>query len=176
MKRPSKLSNSPMAAGSTPTRLVSPPSAEHRAGEEAGIPVNRGIVVDDVMRTGAPDVFAIGECADTAASAMAWSNRPTSRRGCWRGAFGGEEVSYGGSVVATNLKVSGVSVFSAGDFMGADGSESIVLSDIKHGNYEAGDRGGALDRRGVIGDVGDALWYLELIHAPELRLHPFAPT
>ena len=35
-----------------------------------------------------------------------------------------------GSVVATNLKVSGVSVFSAGDFLGADGSEAIVLDDV----------------------------------------------
>ena len=32
--------------------------------KEAGIPVNRGIVVDDVMQTGAPDIFALGECAE----------------------------------------------------------------------------------------------------------------
>ena len=36
--------------------------------------------------------------------------------------------AYQGSVVSTNLKVSGVSVFSAGDFMGGEGSESLVLS------------------------------------------------
>ncbi len=32
--------------------------------KDAGIPVNRGIVVDDVMQTGAPDIFALGECAE----------------------------------------------------------------------------------------------------------------
>ena len=76
----------------------------------------------------------------------------------------GGDVAYGGSVVATNLKVSGVSVFSAGDFMGAEGSESIVLSDINHGTYKKlviAD--GRLTGAVLIGDVGDALWYLELI-------------
>ena len=87
-----------------------------------------------------------------------------SRRGCWRGTSPGGEASYAGSVVATNLKVSGVSVFSAGDFMGGDGSESIVLSDINHGTYKKlviAD--GRLTGAVLIGDVGDALWYLELI-------------
>ena len=76
----------------------------------------------------------------------------------------GREASYAGSVVATNLKVSGVSVFSAGDFMGGDGSENIVLSDINHGTYKklvVAD--GRLTGAVLIGDVGDALWYLELI-------------
>ena len=78
----------------------------------------------------------------------------------------GAEVSYSGSVVATNLKVSGVSVFSAGDFTGADGSESIVLSDINHGTYKKlviAD--GRLTGAVLIGDVRDALWYLELIRS-----------
>ena len=69
-----------------------------------------------------------------------------------------------GSVVSTNLKVSGVSVFSAGDFLGADGSETIVLDDASAGTYKklviaAGRLTGAV----LVGDAGDALWYLELI-------------
>ena len=76
----------------------------------------------------------------------------------------GRAAGYGGSVVATNLKVSGVSVFSAGDFIGADGTEAIVLNDIRHGTYKKlviSD--GRLTGAVVVGDVGDALWYLELI-------------
>jgi len=76
----------------------------------------------------------------------------------------GGSASYGGSIVATNLKVSGVSVFSAGDFMGADGSETIVLNDVRHGTYKKlviSD--GRLTGAVLVGDVGDALWYLELI-------------
>ena len=76
----------------------------------------------------------------------------------------GRSAAYDGSVVATNLKVSGVSVFSAGDFIGGDGSEAIVLSDIRHGTYKKlviAD--GRLTGAVLIGDTGDALWYLELI-------------
>jgi len=80
----------------------------------------------------------------------------------------GGATTYSGSVVATNLKVSGVSVFSAGDFMGADGSEAIVLNDVRHGTYKKlviSD--GRLIGAVLVGDVGDALWYLELIRNRE---------
>ena len=104
-----------------------------------------------------------------------------SRRGCWRGISPGASASYAGSVVATNLKVSGVSVFSAGDFIGGDGSETIVLSDINHGTYKKlviAD--GRLTGAVLIGDVGDALWYLELIRnaaadATNSRRHDVRP-
>jgi nitrite reductase (NADH) large subunit len=77
--------------------------------------------------------------------------------------------AYGGSVVATNLKVSGVSVFSAGDFMGADGSEAIVLRDIKRGTYrKLVISEGRLTGAVLVGDVSDALWYLELIRTREM--------
>ena len=76
----------------------------------------------------------------------------------------GRPANYQGSVVATNLKVSGVSVFSAGDFIGADGSEAIVLNDIRHGTYKKlVISGGRLTGAVLVGDVADALWYLELI-------------
>ena len=80
----------------------------------------------------------------------------------------GRACAYQGSVVSTNLKVSGVSVFSAGDFMGADGSESLVLSDRRRGSYKKlviadGRLAGAV----LIGDTADALWYLELIRSRE---------
>ena len=67
-------------------------------------------------------------------------------------------------MVATNLKVSGVSVFSAGDFIGAEGSEAIVLNDVRHGTYKKlviAD--GRLTGAVLVGDIADALWYLELI-------------
>src|SRR5205807_3464959 len=80
----------------------------------------------------------------------------------------GGNAAYPGSVVATNLKVSGVSVFSAGDFIGEGGSEAIVLSDIKHGTYKKlVIANGRLTGAVLIGDVGDALWYLELIRNRE---------
>jgi nitrite reductase (NADH) large subunit len=131
---------------------------------EAGIPVNRGIVVDDHLQTGAPDVFAIGECAEHRGTCYGLVEPAYEQARVLARHLAGEAASYSGSIVATNLKVSGVSVFSAGDFMGAEGSESIVLSDINHGTYKKLVMAeGRLTGAVLIGDVGDALWYLELI-------------
>jgi nitrite reductase (NADH) large subunit len=132
--------------------------------KEAGISVNRGVVVDDHLQTGAPDVFAIGECAEHRGICYGLVEPAYEQARVLARHLAGTDDSYAGSVVATNLKVSGVSVFSAGDFMGMEGSEQIVLSDINHGTYKKlviaeGRLTGAV----LIGDVGDALWYLELI-------------
>src|SRR5204862_246319 len=70
----------------------------------------------------------------------------------------GKPAAYQGSVVATNLKVSGVSVFSAGDFIGADGSEAILLSDVRRGTYKKlVITDGRLTGAVLIGDRSDAL-------------------
>jgi nitrite reductase (NADH) large subunit len=132
--------------------------------KEAGIAVNRGIVVDDVMQTGASDIFAIGECAEHRGICYGLVEPAYEQARVLARHLAGREATYAGSIVATNLKVSGVSVFSAGDFIGADGSETIVLSDVNHGTYKKlviAD--GRLTGAVLIGDVADALWYLELI-------------
>jgi nitrite reductase (NADH) large subunit len=139
-----------------------------RLAKDAGIPVNRGIIVDDVMQTGAPDIFALGECAEHRGICYGLVEPAYEQAHVLAQHLAGRAAVYGGSVVATNLKVSGVSVFSAGDFMGMDGSESIVLSDIRHGTYKKlviSD--GRLTGAVLVGAVGDALWYLELIRNRE---------
>ncbi len=136
--------------------------------KDAGIPVNRGIVVDDVMQTGAPDIFALGECAEHRGICYGLVEPAYEQARVLARHLAGSTAAYSGSVVATNLKVSGVSVFSAGGFMGADGSEAIVLNDVRHGTYKKlviSD--GRLIGAVLVGDVGDALWYLELIRNRE---------
>src|SRR5665811_634641 len=136
--------------------------------QDAGIAVNRGIVVDDVMQTGAPDIFALGECAEHRGICYGLVEPAYEQGRVLARYLAGGAAAYQGSVVATNLKVSGVSVFSAGDFMGADGCEAIVLSDVRHGTYKklvVSD--GRLTGAVLVGDVGDALWYLELIRDRE---------
>jgi nitrite reductase (NADH) large subunit len=69
-------------------------------------------------------------------------------------------------VLATNLKVSGVNVFSAGDFLGSEVTEDIILSDPGLGTYKklviaSGRLSGAV----LFGDTADGLWYLELIRS-----------
>jgi nitrite reductase (NADH) large subunit len=135
---------------------------------EAGISVNRGIVVDDHLQTGAPDIFALGECAEHRGICYGLVEPAYEQARVLAQHLAGGAVTYHGSVVATNLKVSGVSVFSAGDFMGTDGSEAIVLSDIRHGTYKKlVISNGRLTGAVLVGDTGDALWYLELIRSRE---------
>jgi nitrite reductase (NADH) large subunit len=132
--------------------------------KDAGIAVNRGIVVDDHLQTAAPDIFALGECAEHRGICYGLVEPAYEQARVLAQHLAGRTAGYGGSVVATNLKVSGVSVFSAGDFMGAAGSESIVLNDSRAGTYKKlviSDR--RLTGAVLVGDVADALWYLELI-------------
>src|SRR6202790_351018 len=103
--------------------------------KDAGLPVNRGVVVDDVMQTGAPDIFALGECAEHRGNCYGMVEPAYEQARVLAQHLAGRAAVYNGSVVATNLKVSGVSVFSAGDFMGGDGSETIVLNDARAGTY-----------------------------------------
>jgi nitrite reductase (NADH) large subunit len=133
---------------------------------DAGIAVNRGVIVDDHLQTGAPDIFALGECAEHRGICYGLVEPAYEQARVLAQHLAGRTTAYAGSVVATNLKVSGVSVFSAGDFLGSDGSEAIVLSDVRRGIYKKlviSD--GRLTGAVLVGDVGDALWYLELIRS-----------
>jgi nitrite reductase (NADH) large subunit len=79
----------------------------------------------------------------------------------------GEPQRYQGSVSATNLKVSGVAVFSAGDFEGR-GADSIIVRDVGVPSFrKLVTRQGRLTGAVLVGDVRDALWYRDLIRAAE---------
>src|SRR3954454_4067933 len=134
----------------------------------AGIRVNRGIVIDDQLQTDAADIFALGECAEHRGICYGLVEPAYEQARVLAQHLAGDKASYGGSVVATNLKVSGVAVFSAGDFIAADGAETIVLNDARHGTYKKlvivkGRLTGAV----LVGDTVNALWYLGLIPTRE---------
>ena len=136
--------------------------------KNAGIAVGRGIMVDDHLQTAAPEIFALGECAEHRGICYGLVEPAYEQARVLAQHLAGKTAAYGGSVVATNLKVSGVSVFSAGDFIGAEGSETILLNDVRHGTYKKlviseGRLAGAV----LVGDVESALWYLELIRNRE---------
>jgi len=136
--------------------------------KEAGISVNRGIMVDDQLQTGVSDIFALGECAEHRGICYGLVEPAYEQARALAQHLAGRNAAYGGSVVSTNLKVSGVSVFSAGEFLGSDRSEAIVLSDFRRGIYkklviEDGRLIGAV----LVGDTADALWYLEMIRSRE---------
>ncbi|MFG1428927.1 NAD(P)/FAD-dependent oxidoreductase [Roseixanthobacter glucoisosaccharinicivorans] len=130
----------------------------------AGLACNRGVLVDDTLATSDPAIHAIGECAEHRDAvyglvAPAYEQaRVLARR------FAGENALYEGSAVATNLKVSGVHVFSAGDVTGGPGTEDIVLTDRARGVYRRLIiKDGLLIGAVLCGDTADGLFYLDLI-------------
>src|SRR5258707_4845384 len=136
--------------------------------KEAGIPVGRGIVVDDCLQTGAPDIFALGECPEHRGICYGLVGPACEHARVLAQHLAGCAAASSAGLFGQNLKVSGVSVFSAGDFMGAEGSEAILLNDVRHGTYKKlvishGRLTGAV----LVGDVADALWYLELIRSQQ---------
>jgi nitrite reductase (NADH) large subunit len=130
----------------------------------AGAEIGRGIVVDDHMRTSKTNIFAIGECAEHRSICYGLVEPAYEQASVLASHLAGEKVRYGGSVLATNLKVSGVNVFSAGDFLGAPGTEAIMLTDPGLGSYKKlVIAGGKLVGAVLFGDTGDGIWYLDLI-------------
>jgi nitrite reductase [NAD(P)H] large subunit len=130
----------------------------------SGLLINRGIVVDDHLQTSTENIFALGECAEHRGICYGLVEPAYEQAHVLAQHLSGKAAAYRGSVVATNLKVSGVNVFSAGDFLGADGSEAMLLSDIRRGTYKKlvlaeGRLIGAV----LVGDTSDALWYLDMI-------------
>jgi len=136
--------------------------------KDAGLSVNRGVVVDDHLQTDAADIFALGECAEHRGICYGLVEPAYEQARVLAQHLAGGNASYSGSVVATNLKVSGVAVFSAGDFIAADGAETIVLNDARRGAYKKlVIANGRLTGAVLVGDTADALWYLELIRTRE---------
>jgi nitrite reductase (NADH) large subunit len=135
-----------------------------RLARGAGLEINRGIVVGDDMQTSSPDIHAIGECAEHRGTCYGLVEPAYEQARVLARHLAGQPAAYAGSLLATNLKVSGVNVFSAGDFLGTPGSEPIVLTDPGRQSYRKlvleGDK---LTGAVLVGDTGDALWYLDLI-------------
>ena len=135
---------------------------------EAGLEVNRGIVVDDHMVTSDPDVLSVGECVEH--DGMVYGLVAPLWDMCRSLADGLLETPnpYRGSVTSTKLKVSGIDVFSAGDFAGGEGCEDIVLRDATRGVYK---RVIVKDDKVIgavlYGDTADGSWYFDLLKREE---------
>jgi len=131
----------------------------------AGIATGRGILVDDQMQTSLRGVYALGDCAEHRGICYGLVEPAYAQARVLAAHLAGARASYGGSVLATNLKVSGVPVFSAGDFEGA-GAETIVMRDEGLRSYrKLVLRDGRLAGAVLVGDATDALWYADLIAA-----------
>ncbi len=105
--------------------------------KESGLSVNRGIVVNDFLQTDIPHIYAVGECAEHNGIAYGLV-APLYEQGkvLAKSIFGEETTPYKGSVLSTQLKVSGVEVFSAGDFTEDEEKKSLKVFDEQDGIYK----------------------------------------
>ncbi|MFT4101855.1 MAG: nitrite reductase large subunit NirB [Burkholderiaceae bacterium] len=126
----------------------------------------RGIVVNDTLQTVTDArVYAVGECAQHRGIAYGlvaplFEQGKVAANHLAQFGIG----RYQGSVTSTKLKVTGIDLFSAGDFIGADGSEEIVLSDPVGGVYKKlVIRDDRLVGACLYGDTVDGSWYFKLL-------------
>ncbi len=132
------------------------------------ITVNRGIVVDDQMRSNDPHVFALGECAEHRGAVYGLVAPLYEMARTIAEVLADKQAAYGGSVMSTKLKVTGVDLYSGGDFAEAKDREEIVLRDASRGVYK---RLVIKENKiiGVVlyGDTADGPWFFDKLKKGE---------
>lgn len=132
---------------------------------EAGIEVNKGIVVNDFLQTSDENIFAIGECVEHKGNTYGLV-APLYEQAKVLAKYLAQVKTegYNGSTLSTRLKISGVDLFSAGDYLGDETTEDLILLDEKVGIYKKL----VIYNNKIIGmvlygDTADASWYLKLL-------------
>jgi nitrite reductase (NADH) large subunit len=133
--------------------------------KQAGIDVGRGIKVGADMRTSDPDIFAVGECAEAEGQVFGLVAPLYEMAGVIAAQLAGDATArFAPSAVATKLKVTGINLFSAGDFADGKDREEIVLRDAARGVYK---RLVLKDNRIIgsvmYGETGDGAWFFDYI-------------
>ena len=130
-----------------------------------GLHCERGIVVNDTMQTYDPKIYSVGECvqhrgetyglvAPLFEQAKVCANH-LAKYGIGR---------YEGSVTSTKLKVTGIDLFSAGDFIGDESTEEIVMKDAAHGTYKKVVlKDNKIHGAVLYGDTVDGAWYFQML-------------
>ena len=132
---------------------------------DTGLAVNRGIVVADTMMTSDPDIFALGECAEHRGMCYGLvAPLYEMAKVIARQLTGDTAATYEGSVTATKLKVTGIDLYSAGDFAEGDDREEVVLRDASAGIYKRL----VLKHNRIIGavmygDTADGPWFFDML-------------
>ena len=132
---------------------------------DANIDCNKGIVVDDFLKTSDGSIFAIGECVEHNGNTYGLVAPLYEQAKVLAKVLADKTTEgYEGSTLSTRLKISGVDLFSAGDYLGDVTTEELILLDEKAGIYK---KLVIYDNRiiGIVlyGDTVDASWYLKLL-------------
>ena len=135
----------------------------------AGLETGRGIKVDATMRTSDPDIFSVGECVEFEGHCYGLV-APLYEQARIAGAVlcGDLDQAFVHSETSTKLKVTGVDLFSAGDFADGEDREEIIFRDASRGVYKRlileGDK---LIGAVLYGDTADGAWFFSKIKDAE---------
>lgn len=132
---------------------------------KAGLVVNRGILVTDNLQTSDPDIISVGECVEHGDECYGLVAPLYDMAKVIAANLDGDmDKSYKGTVTSTKLKVTGIDLFSIGDFAEDEGREGIILRDAAGGVYK---RLIIVENRLVgavlYGDTADGAWYTQLL-------------
>ncbi len=133
--------------------------------QASGIACERGVLVSDAMQTSDPAIYAVGECVQHRGQCYGLvAPLYEQAKVCAAHLLGDMQACYQGSVTSTKLKVTGVDLFSAGEFQGGADTDSIVYQDVAGGIYKkvvlrADKVIGAV----LYGDTVDGSWYFQLM-------------
>jgi nitrite reductase (NADH) large subunit len=133
--------------------------------KKIGLHCDRGVVVNDTMQTYDPRIYAVGECVQHRGSTYGLV-APLFEQGkvCANHLAGLGYSRYQGSVTSTKLKVTGIDLFSAGDYQGGEGFEDVVYKDPGHGVYKKlVIKDNQLHGAVLYGDTVDGAWYFQLM-------------
>jgi len=133
----------------------------------AGLACGRGVQVDDAMRTSDPAIYAVGECVEHRGAvfglvaplyemAKIAADRITRT----------QDSNYLPEITGTRLKVTGIDMFSAGDFTGDATTDDVVFRDAARGVHKKlVIRDDKLIGAVLYGDARDSAWYFDLIRS-----------
>ncbi len=133
--------------------------------QQSGVHCERGIVVDDTMLTYDPSIYAVGECIQHRGLCYGLVAPLFEQAKVCANHLAGYGIGiYEGSVTSTKLKVTGIDLFSAGNFKGTENSEDLVFQDVARGVYKKI----VIENDTIIGSVmyGDTIdgsWYFQLM-------------
>lgn len=133
--------------------------------QKAGVHAERGIIVNDTMQTFDPRIYAVGECVQhrNICYGLVAPLFEQAKVAANHLALVGS-TRYEGSVTSTKLKVTGIDLFSAGEFNETEGDETLVLQDPASGVYKKlVIRDNAIKGAVLYGDTLDGTWYFQLL-------------
>ncbi len=133
--------------------------------KKIGLHCERGIVVNDTMQTFDPKIYSVGECVQHRGETYGLV-APLFEQGkvCANHLAKYGIGRYEGSVTSTKLKVTGIDLFSAGDFIGDDTTEDLVVKDVARGVYKKVVlKDNKIHGAVMYGDTVDGAWYFQLL-------------